>query len=376
MNFSDILKDYKPYKGIVKNLNNTPISVAGIVESAQGQLIYALANENQSHALVICYSDMEARKMYSDMLLYSENVLYFPSKEYVFYNIETSGHQNEHARISVLRKIISGGKYIVITSLDALLQFTAEKEEFESLCVTFEIGKRFDLDALTESLIIMGYSREDAVEGAGQFAVRGGILDIYPPGLDNPLRIEFFDDETDSIREFDVYTQRSLDKVETAVVSPVGEITLTDEKRDALTAELEKRIRGAKRKKSDETTFIETTSADIESLKETRYFPSLDKYVSLIYDKIPSLADYFKDEDLVFIVDPKRICERGRSFEYEKNEQITELIDKNILSSAKDKFYAGYNEKVKELSAKKLISLDVLSHSSCDFKYKHLETFV
>ncbi|MBQ6558553.1 MAG: DEAD/DEAH box helicase, partial [Clostridia bacterium] len=186
----------------------------------------------------------------------------------------------------------------------------------------------------------------------------------------------FFDDETDSIREFDVYTQRSLDKVETAVVSPVGEITLTDEKRDALIAELEKRIRGAKRKKSDETTFIETTNADIESLRETRYFPSLDKYVSLIYDKIPSLADYFKDEDLVFIVDPKRICERGRSFEYEKNEQITELIDKNILSSAKDKFYAGYNEKVKELSAKKLISLDVLSHSACDFKYKHLETFV
>ena len=376
MNFSDILKDYKPYKGIVKNLNNTPISVAGIVESAQGQLIYALANENASHALVICYSDMEARKMYSDMLLYSENVLYFPSKEYVFYNIETSGHQNEHARISVLRKIISGGEYIVITSLDALLQFTAEKEEFESLCVIFEIGKRFDLDALTEQLVIMGYSREDAVEGAGQFAVRGGILDIYPPGLDNPLRIEFFDDETDSIREFDVYTQRSLDKVETAVVSPVGEITLTDEKRDALIAELEKRIRGAKRKKSDETTFIETTNADIESLRETRYFPSLDKYVSLIYNKIPSLADYFTSEDLVFIVDPKRICERGRSFEYEKNEQITELMDKNILSSAKDKFYAGYNEKVKELSAKKLISLDVLSHSACDFKYKHLETFV
>ena len=376
MNFSDILKDYKPYKGIVKNLNNTPISVAGIVESAQGQLIYELANENESHALVVCYSDMEARKMYSDMMLYSDNILYFPSKEYVFYNIETSGHQNEHARISVLRKIISGGKYIVITSLDAILQFTAEREEFESLCVTFEIGKQFNLDVLTEQFVIMGYTREDAVEGAGQFAVRGGILDIFPPGLDNPLRMEFFDDETDSIREFDVYTQRSLDKVETAVVSPVGEITLTDKKRDVLIDELQKRIKSAKRKKSDETVFIETTDADIESLKETRYFPSLDKYVSLIYDKIPSLADYFSERDLVFIIDPKRICERGRSFEYEKNEQITELKDKNILSSAKDRFFCDYNQKVKELSAKKLISLDTLSHSTCDFKYKHLETFV
>ena len=79
MNFSDILNDYAPYKGIVENLNNTPVSVAGIVESAQGQLIYSLKNENKSSALVVCYSDMEARKLYSDMELYSDNVLYFPN---------------------------------------------------------------------------------------------------------------------------------------------------------------------------------------------------------------------------------------------------------------------------------------------------------
>ena len=203
MNFSDILKEYAPYKGIVQNLNNTPVSVAGIVESAQGQLIYALGKENNSSALVVCYSDMEARKLYSDMELYSDNVLYFPAKEYIFYNIETSGHQNEHARISVIQKLISGGNYIVVTSLDAILQYTADREEFERLCITFGVGKQFDLDKLTADLVIMGYSREDSVEGAGQFAIRGGILDIFPPGIDNPYRIEFFDNETDSIREFD-----------------------------------------------------------------------------------------------------------------------------------------------------------------------------
>ena len=135
MNFSDILNDYAPYKGIVENLNNTPVSVAGIVESAQGQLIYSLKNENKSSALVVCYSDMEARKLYSDMELYSDNVLYFPTKEYIFYNIETSGHQNEHARISVIQKLVSGGDYIVVTSLDAILQYTCDKEEFKSLCI-------------------------------------------------------------------------------------------------------------------------------------------------------------------------------------------------------------------------------------------------
>ncbi len=375
MNFSDILKEYSPYKGIVQNLNNTPVSVAGVVESAQGQLIYALGKENNSSALVVCYSDMEARKLYSDMELYSDNVLYFPAKEYIFYNIETSGHQNEHARISVIQKLISGGNYIVVTSLDAILQYTADRDEFEKLCITFEVGKQFDLDKLTADLVVMGYSREDSVEGAGQFAIRGGILDIFPPGSDNPYRIEFFDNETDSIREFDTYTQRSLDRAEKACIVPVCEAVITDEKRDEIIAELEKRIRSAKSKKSDESVFIETTKADIESFKETRYFPSIDKYVSLVYDNIPSLTDYFSQNDLVFIIDPKRICERGKTFEWEKNEQIAELKEKRIIGAYKDNFYCGYMDKVMEMSAKKLISLDVLSHSNTDFKYKHLETF-
>ncbi|MCC8160838.1 MAG: transcription-repair coupling factor [Oscillospiraceae bacterium] len=375
MKFSDILKEYAPYQGIVKNLNNTPISVAGIVESAQGQLIYALQRENNSSALVVCYSDMEARKMYSDMELYSDNILYFPSKEYIYYNIETSGHQNEYERISVIQKLAGGGRYIVVTSLDAVLQYTADKTELSNLCIDFEIGKRFDLEDLTQKLIIMGYSREAGVEAAGQFAIRGGILDIFPPGNDNPYRIEFFDDETDSIREFDAYTQRSLGKVNTASAAPVREAVVTDEKLEKITAELEKRIQSAKRKKSDESMYIETTRADIESFKEVRYFPSIDKYVSLIYDKIPSVLDYFSDNDLVFIIDPKRIAERGKSFEWEKNEVIAELKEKRIIGAHKDKFYCSYIEKTAEMSAKRLISLDVLSHSSADIKYKHLETF-
>ncbi len=375
MNFSDILQNYAPYRGIVRHLNNTPVSVAGIVESAQGQLIYSISKENDSSALIVCYSDMEARKLYSDMEFYSKNTLYFPSKEYIFYNIETSGHQNEHSRIAVLQKLISGGKYIVVTSLDALMQYTADREQFKGMCIHFELGKRFELDELANQLVIMGYAREDSVEGAGQFAIRGGILDIFPPDSDNPYRIEFFDDETDSIREFDTYTQRSLDKLETVSIAPVCEALITDEKRDEIIMELEKRIRGAKRKKTDESVFIETTQSDIESFREQRYFPSVDKYVSLVYGRIPSVLDYFDDNDLVFVIDPKRIRERGKTFEWEKNEQITELKLKKVLGEYKDSFYCDYIDKVREISGKKLISFDVLSHSNADFKYKHLETF-
>lgn len=377
MNFSNVLEDYPPYRGAVKNLNNTPMSIAGVVESAQGQLIYALANENKSSAIAIAYSDMEARALYADLELYTDNALYFPSKEYVFYNIETTGHQNEHSRLAVLDKLISGEKCIVVTSVDAILQYTADRAELQNRIIEFETGKCFDLAELTESLVEMGYSREDIVEGAGQFAIRGGIVDIFSPNYENPLRIEFFDDETDSIRMFDSYTQRSLDKLERARVIPVVEAILSKEKKAEIVALLEDEIRRAKRRKGDTEEFIKTASSDIESFNERHYFPSIDKYVSMIYGNIPTVLDYFDKDDIVFVIDPKRIADRGKTFEWEKGEIVTELMNKGILGTQKQmkKFFLTYSEAVGKMTRKKVISIDVLSHTRTDFLYKHLETF-
>ena len=284
MNFSDILNDYAPYKGIVGNLNNTPVSVAGIVESAQGQLIYSLKNENKSSALVVCYSDMEARKLYSDMELYSDNVLYFPTKEYIFYNIETSGHQNEHARISVIQKLVSGGDYIVVTSLDAILQYTCDKEEFESLCIDFELGKTFNLEKLTEDLVVMGYSREDSVEGAGQFAIRGGILDIFPVGNENPYRIEFFDDEIERISEIDALTGQIKNVLEHVAIFPNSHYVVPPEKMERAIKDIEKELEEQVAYFKSEDKLIEAqriaerTNFDMEMLRETGFCSGIENY--------------------------------------------------------------------------------------------------
>lgn len=378
MNFSNILSGYAPYRSVVKNLDNTPISIAGVVESAQGQIIHALSVENKSSALVITYSDMEARALHSDLELYTDNALYFPSKEYVFYNIETTGHQNEHSRLAVLERLLREENCVVVTSIDAILQYTAKREELTRRVIEFEIGKIFDLEELTKNLVEMGYSREDIVEGAGQFAVRGGIVDIYSPNYESPLRIEFFDDETDSIRLFDSYTQRSLEKLESARVIPVVEAIFSMEKKAEIVAELEDEVRRAKRRKADLEEFINTTNADIESFNERHYFPSADKYIQMIYGGVPSILDYFGENDIVFVVDPKRIAERAKTFEWEKGEIITELAEKGVLNPSKKanrKFFLDYGEAVGKMTRKKVISLDVLTHTRTDFVYKRLETF-
>jgi transcription-repair coupling factor (superfamily II helicase) len=241
MNFSNILKDYLPYKSIISGYSRTPISVEGVTESAQPQLIYSLAENNGGSALIITYTDIEARTVRDELKLYFKNTVTFPSKDYIFYNIETTGHQSENERLDVIAKL-SEGNTIVTASVDALMQYTLPKDIFTRGCIDFEIGKVFDIDELAQKLLDIGYSREEMVEGEGQFAIRGGILDVYSPNYPNPLRIEFFDNETDSIREFDSYTQRSLDKLGNARIIPVSEMLFSSKRRNEISAELKSRL--------------------------------------------------------------------------------------------------------------------------------------
>lgn len=374
MNFNTILKDYPQYQQLKASLDKAPISVSGIEEAARAQLISTLFAEQESSALVICYSDMEARDLAADLDFYTDAAIMFPSKEAVFYNIETSNHGNEHERLSAANAVLEN-KQIVVTSLDAVLQYTISSSELQKYTISFELGEEFDLEQLCKRLVVMGYAREEIVEGVGQFALRGGILDVFSPNYENPLRIEFFDNETDSIRLFDRTSQRSLDKIPTASIIPVREIIITDEKQAELSAVLKKRIDKAKSDESREY-FVEVTSAERESLMEKRYFPSLDKYVSLVYDEIPSILDYFCDNNLIFIVDPKRICDRGKTFEWEKNEIVAELKEKGIIGSDKDKFYVDYNDALSKMNKDTVISLETLTHTSNDFKYKSLVNFI
>ena len=370
MNLNDILHEYPKYTELKQS--QAPVSVSGVEESARAQLIYSLFSEQNDHALVICYSDMEAQALEADLEFYTDEVLMFPSKEYIFYNIETSGHGNENTRLSVISNLMTDKKKIIVTSLDALLQYTIPRQELTAHSVSFNLGDVFNLQELCERLIVMGYSREEIVEGEGQFALRGGILDIFSPNYENPLRIEFFDDETDSIRLFDRVSQRSLDKIENAVIIPVREAIITNERRDEIADILQKRID----KNIENEYFSQITSAERESLLEKRYFPSIDKYISLIYGKIPSLLDYFENKNQIFIIDPKRICDRGKTFEWEKNEIITELKTKGVISADKDSFFVSYNDALDKILNNNVISLETLTHTKNDIQYKSLVNFV
>lgn len=372
MDFQDLLKDYLPYRGAVKQLKDkrTPIAISGIVESAQPQLIYSMVNEAGCPAVIITYSDMEAKNLYKDIEFFTDRAVYFPGKEYIFYNIETTGHQNEHERLAVIDKIVTGVASIVVTSLDAVMDYTVPPELFEKNVLNFKTGERHDFDILTSQLVELGYTREDMVEGVGQFSIRGGILDIFPPSTENPVRIEFFDDEVDSIRSFDIYSQRTLENAEDVRIIPVSEAVISEKRRGQIVELLKKQIKGA----SDEK-FIENMSADIESFNNRHTFPSIDKYVTLLYDRVPSILEYFDLDSAVFIIDPKRIFERAKSLEWEEGEKFSEFSNKAILPNGISVFRRDFGDIIGMAYKRRLITLDVLARSSTDIKPVHKADF-
>ena len=375
MNFSDILKDYKPYKSLRENLDKTPVSVAGISESAQGHLIYSLCNDTGKSALVITYSDNEARALKDELAFYFDDVFHFPERDYIFYNIDSSDRSRLNERMSVLSKIGDTKMNIVTASLDAVLQYTADRTVFDEYTVDFETGKSYDIAEITAKLALMGYVREDMVEGAGQFSVRGEILDIFSPNYDTPVRIDFFDDEVETIKTFDPLSQRSLGTLKSAKICAVTEVILTPDKKAEIVEGLSKAIEKAKKSKADKSEFIENMTADIENFNERYYFPSIDKYAREIYGKIPSLLDWFSEDAFVFVIDPKRICERGASFDKEKAELITELGERGMIKSAKEQFFLPYYDALDKMNARRVVCLDPLTHTRNDFLYKHLEMF-
>lgn len=379
MFFGNILNEYGEYRKAVDALKDrkVPVSVDGISESAQSGLIYALSEDTQSDALVVTYSDLEAQALYSDLCFYTDNALLFPTKEYIFYDIETAGHQKEYERLEVIYNLCAEkGKHIVVASLEAIFGYTMPKNLYKNSVISFEVGKQFDMAELENMLVRIGYIREDMVEGKGQFSVRGGILDIFCPHMENPIRIEFFDNETDSIREFDIMTQRSLDMLDSAVVVPCSEIVLSEEKRLEMMDFLKSAIAKLKRKKSDQSELIKTLENDMERFAENIHFPSIDKYVCKIYDGIPTILDYFDEDSLVFVLEPKRIKERNEGLEWEKGELINDYMEHGILYGDGAEFWASYGYFLAETDKRRTVTFTELSQSNTDFKYKTLCNFV
>lgn len=367
MSFEMVLEASKDFNELERRLseNITPISVISGAQAQKVHLIYAASKKFGKDILAVYPSDFEARAAHIDYRFFdSENSYFYPSKDYVFYDVDTVSRASVYDRLTVCEQMCAGsGARVVFTSISALMQFSADFSTFVSHRLTFRVGEEHDVEKVLESLVEMGYVREDMVEGVGQFSFRGGILDVFSPNLENPIRVEFFDNEVDSVRFFDTSSQLTVSKVESVDICVCRELSLSESQKQELTDALKGELIKLKRKKLNVDLAIEHLSADIEKISEAAQFSAIDKYVFQIFGKIPSFFDFLSDDTLCFLDEPKRTVEEAKSFDTEFSQTVSELLDRGVLYPSNKHFIIGYNEAIEKLLSYKMVCTSMVQGS-------------
>ncbi|MGL4731756.1 MAG: transcription-repair coupling factor [Clostridium sp.] len=376
------LRNSKEFKEISRSIESSkfPVGVFGLSESSKSYLINAVYEQVNEKILILTHSDVEAKNIYEDLNLYIDKVHYFPSREVVFYNADVISGDVRWERLKILSSLIKNKPQVVVASIEAILGLYTPINVFKKYIFSLKVGKVVDMKELTEKLIQCGYERCDMVESKGQFSVRGGILDIFPPIGAYPYRIEWFDDEIDSIRTFNVESQRSIDKVKTINIFPAKEI-ITDEKSVKLACEeiekdLNKSIENFDKNKEFEAKdrLMAIVNANLEALKETWTFETIDSYMPYFYETTSTLLDYI-GECYVFVDDIQRCNGKLESvnFEFEQNYE-TFLKRGNILPKQAE-LLMSKEETIEILESQKLITLDAIAKSSKVFKPRTISSF-
>lgn len=376
--FTSPLKELKEFNDIKDNLKlkNTPVQVTGCIDSQKCHLISGLG-EGYPWKLVITYNDMKAKEIYEDYKLYDKNVYLYPAKDIIFYSADIHGNALVKNRLKILRKLMEHEPVTIITTLDGGMDKILPFDSLKESVITIEEAATVNFTGLQEKLIHMGYERQGQVEGPGEFAVRGGILDIYPPTEDCPYRIELWGDEVDSIRSFDADSQRSIENVKGLKIYPAAEMILSKDRmlEGLKKIEDEKKQYVAKLREQFKTEEAARIQNIIDEFKENivhfQSFVGIDSYINYFYDKTVSLFDYFEgDNSVVFLDEPSRVVEKGEAVETEFREGMIGRMEKGYILPGQSDVIYSYKELLANLNRKNTILLSTMDYKSNVFNMK------
>ena len=286
-------------------------------------------------------------KFFSD-----ENVLVYPKKEVIYYDIDTMNKDVTMDRLNIYTKLYNNESLVILTTIEALMQKTISKNKLFADVLQLEVGSMILLEKLTSELVSLGYDRTDMVEGRGQFCVRGGIIDVFPLTTENPIRIEFWGDEIDSIRVFDVESQRTIETIKEINIFPAEEFLVDKEMLEDIGNRILERYPNAVQ--------------DVETIKNGNYLSKIDKYFEFFYKETSTLLDYLLKDTIVFLDEPSRIVSRCQAIEFDNKEFIEAFLEKNRIIPSYTKAMYSYMDISILLENKNIINLervDVNTHA-------------
>ena len=313
------------------------VGVSGCTDSQKIHMMEGVSDGFRSK-IIATYSDIRVKEIVEDLRVYERNVYAFSAKDLIFYQADVHGNKLITERIKTLRRIAEGYPITVVTTFDAFMAPQIPVSVFKDHILKIKKRSSVDEAKISACLVEMGYTRNYQVQEPGQFSIRGGIIDVFDLTEENPYRIELWGEDVDSIRSFDILSQRSIENLESISVYPATEIILSEEALKLGIGNIEKEVKKTSQKlredfKTEEAYRIETQFKELkEDLTELGRMTNLESYVNYFYDNLCYFTDLFDKENTLLVLDePIRISERANSVELEFRESMIQRVRKGYI---------------------------------------------
>lgn len=368
----NVLKNSPAFKSLLKNAKvGKSLCVSGLSAINKANIIYSLCRLRGVTAFCVASDEKEAQTLCNDLCCMGLRACVYPVRDYNFLDFQSKSHEYEHARLKVLLKLIDKECDVVISCIDAASQLTVPKKVLEDSAVVFEEGEELPLEKAVRSLTLLGYERFDAVDGNGQFSLRGGILDFFMPDSDYPVRAEFWGDEITDLSYFDIETQRRFKKAGKIKLTPSTEIIIED--KNALADKIVHKAGLLRSKNSSKAK--ETLLSEAELIRNGAQIANADKFIGQIYDKPECLFDYFDRDTLFFASEFGNISDRGKSMDFQNTEALKQGFEDGVLCRGFDRFTLTFNECIDIFNAHGTIVLENFVHGSMPLNISEIISF-
>lgn len=369
--FDSYLTSLNEYQALSNSVDKgrLPMGINGVSHIHKAHIISALCKEKNRRGLIITSDEAEAVRFCEDLSNFGMRSVLFPARDLNFRSTESYSRQFEHARLGALSKISDEDYDIAVCSVDSACQYTISPEKLLKRTFTFNVGKELPPDILCKLLISSGYIHSELVEGIGQFARRGGIIDIFLPQTKDPIRIEYFGDEIDSISYFDVITQRRTDSLNSITVPPVHEVLF--DTTDILADRLNTLVSNLKPKSNEKAK--ENLNKDIEVAKNGIFPDGIDRFIPLLEEQ-STIFDYTADA-ILFVSESVKVKEKHRVYKLQQEKDIEILFDDGVLCKGLDDFSVDFTTLSNIYIENEAIFLDNFARGGFDVPVKELVTF-
>lgn len=376
--FIEPMRELAGYRQVLDGIGKGTVFVTGVMDAAKNHMAYCIKEDTKRPLLLLTYSELRAKEILEDLRFFIRDCMSYPAKDILFYSADVHSMEMNRQRFRVLERLLKGEPPVIVASMEALMDKYPAKEVFASFLLEIAVGDTLEIPVLLQRLVCMGYERAELVESPGQFALRGGILDVWSLTAEEAVRIEFWDEEVDSIRSMDAQSQRSVDKLEKTEIFPMREIVYTEEQTEAaaekITKDLAKALKNLEKQGMMEAAerLRETVGEDAERLRQEKALPSLGAYVDYFYEMPVSLLSYLPEDTLLLFDEPDKIKEHMDVLQEEYRQSIQGRIAQGYVLPEQSHMLFDYTEILRQAEALPKVLLAGLNRRAAEFEVKHM----